>query len=82
MTTRKLNRRHPAVQVASRALKEVRGSRLTQEELSLAANLSPHVAARIERGAMVPRADTLWEIARSQGITLSELLSLGEKEGK
>lgn len=68
-------RRRPAITFGERlrTLREARG--LTLRELETASGIERGTINRIERGAAVPRLDSIQALAAALNVTLSELFS-------
>jgi transcriptional regulator with XRE-family HTH domain len=71
--------------LATRFARELRSARQargwTQAELAERAGIAAEVCGRLERGAVLPRADTLVRLAAALGVSTDTLLGLGEAEG-
>lgn len=73
--------REDLTQLISARLREARrNAKLTQHELGLRIGLVGEVYGRMERGKMLPSAETLQKLSLALGVSADELLGLGRED--
>jgi len=55
---------------------------VTREQLAALARLSVRTVARVESDEVVPRADTLYQLAQALGMKLDDLLTAAPRRGR